>query len=677
MEFIVNKIKTCSKLKSISIITACDNNSLEDIEKDIIAHWSYNFIVGNSYKANILEEDENSIYIDYKSIRAIEIDNKVFEKLVKKLKQSVDKEDIRKFLTLTSIEDIKKETKDYGIKDRSIINEIINSYNENNLTKLLNNYIIDNRDEIIQNSLIRFKNIDIVKLYKERPYYLAIYGVNINKLRLINDKYINYSEIIFLLKESEGTGRVFMYIYELEIEILDLFKKKHVNLNEELKKLEKEDLIIVSNDKIYLKESYSRESSLISNIKNRINFKGVELTLNQLSKVNEVIDNCTLKLNNEQREAVIHSLDNNITIITGGAGTGKTTIIETLLKSIKKINSKNTVEVVSLSGKAVSVINNKIQNQAMIAKTIHRLFNINSFQKDSRKIESLDYLIIDEISMLDIKLLELIFTSIPITTKLILLGDINQALPIGIGNPILDIMNSKAISIIELKENKRQGNLSIIAENSKRVLKLDVDLSFNNDEFEFIGTNKNDSVQKVIDKIKYLIDVGYELNDITILTTRKHKAKYINNKISEFYLKELRRHNKLVVKDKVIQIENDYNRNVFNGQVGKIVMVEKDNVSTTINVDFGKNIVKYKNKAIEQLELAYSLTIHKMQGSENRIIILVVDDKDRLNNNLIYTAVTRASEKFIAIGDRDIFNNGISKLPGDRNSRILEELKAL
>lgn len=650
-------------------------NFPEEIDKKIISNIDCNFQEKNSYKCTVDKEDEKYIYI--KEVEQIGTDINILNEYKEKLNNLIDVCDIEIYLEMNSIKEIVEKV------DNTCISELlIQAYNKNNLIKLFNNSNIKlkEKDNCQFNKVVDiFKGEDILKVVIDKPYLLTYYFIEKVNFNLKNIKGIKLSKknnllnkIIITLRNSEKEGHAFTYLNQVEKYIKD---KK---LNEGLQTLEKENLIAIKNDKIYLKDTYDIEEKLINNLLKRKEIKSSKIEGEKLESINKILDNSEYRLNKEQRKAIKESLQNNITIINGKAGTGKSTIIKYILLAIKEIEHKSKVEIISLAGKAVNVISNKVDMDRIKPKTIHRFLKLkNDDYTQCIKIDKLDYLILDEMSMIDLKLLSAIVNAIPLYTKIIFIGDLAQIQPIGIGIPIKDILNSQVFKKIELLINNRQGN-NIIAKNSIKILECNNKLQFKKEEFELIDSKKK-GLTILKNKIEHLIKSGYSFQDIMIISNNNYVVSDINKVIIEMISKEFRYKNQFTIKDKVMQIKNNYSKKVFNGEIGQIIAIDYFMNKTNIEVMFQDKVVNYQLEELNQLSFAYAITIHKSQGSQSKVVIFYVekDDEKYLNRNTIYTAITRAEEKCIIICDKEIFNNCICKLPQEKNSTILESLSKI
>lgn len=694
LKFTIDSYKSIGsgKNKKYKISSFYYNSLAEPMDNYIIANSNYGFKSGNSYSCNIVKEENGFIYVN--NIEQLDIDVNILKQCYKSLENYIYKEDIKLLLALDSIENIENEIRKYKFEEESFIfNEIVKSYNKNNLIKILNKFCIDNAELLVNTVMNKFAKIDLNKLFISKPYYFAYYfNLDIKHIKQLNNKGLKYSKVIIALKEHEKKGHVFQYTDNL---LNDLNKEYYdiLHLIEDINYLQDEGLIIINEDKVYLKYNYDVETNLINNLKQRILLKSNKLQEEAIHKIEQIIKNMTFTLNNEQIDAIYSSLKNNITIITGKAGCGKSTIISCILKSIKAIEPTATIEVVALTGKAVNEVNKKIKDvnkknkdvnkkikdkdidiSLIKAKTIHRLFSIrNNDYSYAKNIKDLDYLIIDEVSMLDNNLLNLIIKSIPYKCKLILVGDINQCEAIGIGTPIAYLIKSKAVKTVRLKVNERQGD-TIIAKNADKIINsLGKDIKYKNNEFEFI-----EDASKLTKKVEILIKSGYEMKDITILAYKNSQIDKINKKICNIYLKSIRS-NDFIIKDKVIQTINNNEKDIYNGEQGIITFIKRDGEDINVKVNFEHKVIEYNKYTLKQLKLAYGITIHKAQGSQSQVVIFLIDksDKEHLNRNLIYTAITRAKKKCIIIGDKNTFNKCVCKLPEEKNSSILEELSKI
>ena len=390
-----------------------------------------------------------------------------------------------------------------------------------------------------------------------------------------------------------------------------------------------------------------------------------------------------IKFANSQREAIVGAFENGIEIITGGPGTGKTTII----KSIIEIYENNGMKVL-LGAPTGRAAKRMIESTGREAKTIHRLLEMgvsedeNSYygKGESEPLEA-DVIIIDEASMIDIMLMHSLLKAIKLGTRLIIVGDVDQLPSVGAGNVLKDLIESNFIKVVRLKDIFRQGEESLIVTNAHKINngempyinRRDGDFFFENkDNVDLILSTIIDLINRRLPNFKKAWD---KYRDIQILTpTRKGilGVQNLNNKLQEVLNpkspskreKELK---EVIFRegDKVMQTKNNYSLKwirvngsgenegvgVFNGDMGFIQSINEEEKTITIIFDDERKVV-YDYIYLDELELAYAITIHKSQGSEFKVIITpaFMGSPLLMNKNLLYTAITRAKELVVVVG---------------------------
>lgn len=471
----------------------------------------------------------------------------------------------------------------------------------------------------------------------------------------------------------------------------------------------KEEIIIedrIENEKIqewvYLKMFYNAEKNIalrLIGLRDAENSKYIGSLKSELKDIEKDIN---LKLSEKQREAIELINDNNVCVITGGPGTGKTTIIKAIIELYKKHGKKPVL--CAPTGRAAKRMTETTGEEA---KTLHRLLELMGGDDENLFSAELlvtpidgDIIIVDEASMLDMFLMNYLVKAIYKGTKLVLVGDIDQLPSVGPGSVLKDIIESDEICTIRLSQIFRQAAKSKIIINSHRVNEgeefiggstkqtnvdgEEIDLL---DDFFFINETNQESIQKTIVSLckGRLQKFGnYDFfNNIQVITpTKKGKlgTKELNILLQEELnpLEESKNEReygniKFRENDRVMQTKNNYNilwekeneRNfnkdlgngVFNGELGKIEKISSKDKTILVRFDDGK-VATYEGNELEQLEHAYSITVHKSQGSEFDVVILVVAQTAPmlLTRNLIYTAMTRAKKLLIVIGAQSTIN---------------------
>ncbi len=435
-------------------------------------------------------------------------------------------------------------------------------------------------------------------------------------------------------------------------------------------------------DAIYLKLFYDAEREVAEKL---IRMSGVTFDID-ISQIDNLIDKVEsedrIVLSENQREAVRRAFQTAALVITGGPGTGKTTIINTIINAMKIEHNK--VMLAAPTGRAAKRMSEVCGFEA---KTIHRLLEItpgvdevgSCFARNSENPLDCDVLIIDEMSMVDIILMKHLTDALSSRTRLIMVGDSDQLPSVGAGNVLKDIIDSDSIECIKLTEIFRQAKESMIVVNAHRVNNGEEPLLNDNDN-DFFFVHRDDQMQlpnTIADLCVRRLPQYYGLDGITqiqVLTpTRKSLIGVQNlNTILQSCLnppspdkKEyITRRCIFRVGDKVMQIKNNYQLEwkrdaekglgVFNGDVGFIIDI--DSRAQKMTIQFDDKIVVYDFLLLDEIELAYAITVHKSQGSEFDAVVMPMFETHRLlmTRNLFYTAITRAKSLVVLVGQEGV-----------------------
>ncbi|MDR0351782.1 MAG: ATP-dependent RecD-like DNA helicase [Puniceicoccales bacterium] len=370
----------------------------------------------------------------------------------------------------------------------------------------------------------------------------------------------------------------------------------------------------------------------------------------------------------KQVDALKMALTSKLSIITGGPGTGKTTILRALVEILGTKNAK--VLLASPTGRAAQRLG---EMTGMPAKTIHRLLQFvpdgHRFLHDENTPLAADFVVIDEASMLDTKLAAALFRALDSQTSLLLVGDVDQLPSVGAGNVLWDCIDSNIFSVTRLKNVFRQDNRSDIVSIAHDIISgnqalprliCDPNLVDKDKDFNFIvADGPDDCLNKVEMLCKDLLPKWYgidPIDDIQVLVPLHRGTVGVTN-FNEVLQRSFshgasKTHwNNFRLGDKVIQLRNNYDKNIFNGDLGRIISV--DTVEGIMTVDFNGENVELKRSDLGDIALAYAITIHKAQGSEFPMVILPLMNQHyiMLQRNLIYTAVTRGRNKVFIVGD--------------------------
>lgn len=398
-------------------------------------------------------------------------------------------------------------------------------------------------------------------------------------------------------------------------------------------------------------------------------------------------------LSDEQREAVFQACVNKAFIITGGPGTGKTTITRAVVGTLQELGLK--IKLAAPTGRAAKRMT---EATGEYAQTIHRLLQFapdGGFQHNEEKKLRTQVLVVDEASMLDAQLFLSVLRALPLTCRLILVGDVNQLPSVGPGNVLGDLINSGAIPTARLTHIFRQAQESFIVVNAHRINAGEMvrQSPHQPPRADFFWVNQDDpqTVQRlIVDTVCERIPERYGLDpmrQVQVLTPM-HKGEVGTLELNRLLQQrlnprppmarnvEVRRGNLLLrTGDRVLQLKNNYEKEVFNGDLGWVE--EVDSEAGEVAVDFEGNLVHYEPSELDDLTLAYAVSVHKSQGSEYPAIVVPVVTQHfiMLQRNLIYTALTRARDLAVMIGSNKAFSIALGNATaGRRHTRLADRV---
>ena len=544
----------------------------------------------------------------------------------------------------------------------------------------------------LSNKIYKAYGDNTISIVKTNPYKLSedISGIGFvmadniaMNMQMKNDSKFRISAAIsYILKnDAEMSGSCALKKEDLLNKTFDLIKvdKNKINeqINEDLLKSKIQIIKIGEDEFVYDRDIYKAEKSCAINLSRLQNEKYIFDV-----KINEDFD----AFSKEQEIAIKEAFNNMLLVITGGPGTGKTTIIKAICNILNENNLK--FNLAAPTGRAAKRMQESTEN---VAFTIHRLIGIKpespipEFNEENTL--DCDYVIVDEASMIDIKLMDKLLKALSSKTALILVGDHNQLPSVGAGNVLKDILDTD-IKSVRLKKIFRQAQESNIVVNAHKINDgLYPILNQKNKDFFFINSNSKKFQNDLLDLVKNRLPNYYKLdpiNDIQILAPSKKSLWGIVN-INDLCQKELNKNpnsikiNNRIFKlgDKVMQVRNNYeleslnpdnfDDGVYNGDIGRIIDIDKNMESLKVEFYDG-NIVSYKKEDVKDLDLSYAITIHKSQGSEFDCVLIPMMPASfmLLNRNLLYTAITRAKKLVILLGEKKILkqmvrNNNESK----------------
>jgi len=395
-----------------------------------------------------------------------------------------------------------------------------------------------------------------------------------------------------------------------------------------------------------------------------------------------------LELSESQRSAVSLALSNKLMIITGGPGVGKTTIINTILKILD--TGKLKFVLCAPTGRAAKRLSEATGREA---KTIHRLLEFDPFARDFKRGSSYpleaDVVIVDEASMIDVVLMNRLLGAISVRSALMFAGDVDQLPPVGPGFVLADMIQSGVLPVVRLTEIFRQAQTSSIIVNAHRINRGEQPVQSDGKElsdFYIVPSRSTEDIQRrllqvVADRIPKRFELD-PLKDIQVLTPMNKGplgTKALNSllqaTLNPHSIRKIERFGTTYAEgDKVIQIVNNYDKEVFNGDIGCIVTVNEE--ESSLSVQYDEREVVYESGELDEIVLAYAITIHKSQGSEYPAVVipLSMQHYTLLERNLIYTAVTRAKKLVMIIGDPKALATAIGNR---RSSQRLTGLAAM
>lgn len=396
-----------------------------------------------------------------------------------------------------------------------------------------------------------------------------------------------------------------------------------------------------------------------------------------------------LKLAQQQQEAIKACLRHGVFVLTGGPGTGKTTVIKGILSILKSQGLK--ISLAAPTGRAAKRLSETTGEKAL---TIHRLLEANNitednnpqlgFTKDTDDQLDADAIILDEVSMVDIVLMYHFLNAVPDGCRIILVGDTDQLPSVGPGTVLKDIIRSEQIPAIRLDEIFRQAQTSMIIQNAHTINAGRLpDIRHQYTDFTFYEIDDDNLItQKILDLCANDLPCeGFDiLKDVQVLSPMHRFPCGVEN-LNLILQQQLNPHQEqdeiklstqiFRVGDKVMHIRNNYQKKVFNGDIGFITAIHNDKVA----VDFLDRIVTYEKNELNELTLAYASSIHKSQGSEYKVVIIPLSTSHyiMLQRNLLYTAITRAKEKVIIIGSKRALTTAVQSNRTQKRYTLLTE----
>lgn len=551
---------------------------------------------------------------------------------------------------------------------------------------------------------------------KENPFQMAddIWGIGFKtadgiaqKLGFAKEAYVRLrSGIMYTLSNLADEGHVFAYQEQLIAKAAELLEAEESSIVMTLDQMiADKDLICETVDyktdqaemkAIYLPAFYYAEAGVAGKLKRLAQSPATDRLWHALmdarqktgneslsidvGKIQEKVD---MKYDEIQADAIRKAAVSKVMVLTGGPGTGKTTTTQGIIAAYRSFGLK--ILLAAPTGRAAKRMT---EATGLEAKTIHRLLECKppeGYQKNEDNPLDGDVLIIDECSMIDMILMNALLKAIPEGMRLILVGDIDQLPSVGAGNVLRDIIDSGVFPVVRLTRIFRQAQSSRIIMNAHAINEgkfPDISNGKNTDFFYIEKENPEEAVQEIVRLVKNNLPRYYKTpwNHIQVLTPMQKGivgAANLNLALQEALNPQgdgLRRGGYLFrTGDKVMQIRNNYEKEIFNGDIGTVESVDLQ--ERTLKVNFDQHIIEYEASELDELVHAYATTIHKAQGSEYPIVVMPVlmNHYVMLQRNLIYTGITRAKKVLVIVGTRKALSYAIRNVTVTKRNTFLKE----
>ncbi|MCT4534398.1 ATP-dependent RecD-like DNA helicase [Halodesulfovibrio sp.] len=475
---------------------------------------------------------------------------------------------------------------------------------------------------------------------------------------------------LYMLTKTSDEGHVYFPLDGLVTKTSDTLNIRADLVEDAIDTLEREERVVVeelSNGQVavYRSRYHAYESGISTYIKKILGSPKTVLIKDPDETVETVVENLGIELAEEQLEAVHTAVRTKMMVLTGGPGTGKTTITKAIVQAYKKLKAK--ILLCAPTGRAAKRM---FETIGVEAKTIHRLLEYSpredGFQRNENNPLACSLIVIDEASMMDTMLMFHLLKAIPLGATVIFVGDVHQLPSVGPGNVLKDVISSGVVDVAELHEVFRQAQESDIITNAHKINAGEVPFLESSKErlsdFYFIRQDEPERcAAMIVDLVKNHIPRRFRfdpIDQIQVLTPM-HKGSAGSGNLNHLLQEALnpqplclkRGDREFRLDDKVMQLRNNYDKDVFNGDIGRICVVNTEDKKLTVRFDDEKNVI-YDFNELDELVPAYAISIHKSQGSEYQAVVIPVLTQHYvlLQRNLIYTGVTRGKKLVILVG---------------------------
>ncbi len=535
------------------------------------------------------------------------------------------------------------------------------------------------------------ESIDVVK---ENPFRLAddIWGIGFKTADGIAEKlgfgktdYVRCrSGIMYTLNALADEGHVYSERTQLVKKAVELLDADEQSICDALDQMLKDNDLILDEQEIYLPPFYYSEVGVARKL---LNLRDTPASVDTSKEVDiERIEKSTgMKYDDVQVDAIRTAMHSKVMVLTGGPGTGKTTTTQGIISAMQLYGM--TVLLAAPTGRAAKRMT---EATGLESKTIHRLLEFKppeGYQRNEEAPLEGDALIVDEASMIDIVLMNSLLKAIPDGMRLILVGDIDQLPSVGAGNVLRDIIDSKHFPVVRLTRIFRQAQTSQIIMNAHRINKgqtVEIRNSANGDFFFIEEEDPEKVASTIVGLVTSRLPKQYHVKPSAVQVLTPMQRGIVGAANLNQLLQESLNHSEYRLQrsgvsfrlyDKVMQIKNNYDKEVFNGDIGRIVAVNMEDRELTIRFD--DRDIDYDVTELDEVVHAYATTIHKSQGSEYPIVVLPVlmTHYVMLQRNLIYTGITRAKKLLVMVGTRKALNYAVRNVTvTSRNTKLCQRL---
>ncbi len=690
-----NDVEMKDKVNKSITVTGVFTDVNIDIAMTLYGEYKKNEKFGMQYVVNNYEIDMPTTKDAIIEFLASSFIDGCGEKTAKKIvdvfgEEALDKirEDQNNLLTISGMT---------AIKAAKIYNSLVN-YNKSSeaILKLQNlgftieecsriyNHFKNDINSIFDDGFYTMK--EVIDFHKLDNIYVANYGEK-TEIRI----YACILETMQILSFFSGDT----FYYEEEIRAM-LTKEFNIELSEDafrecLEYLENNNDIIISGRRIYLASYYEKEINVANNLKKIED--GAHQKINNIEeKLKDLEKRLDIDYNEDQEKAIKSALSNNVTIISGGPGTGKTTIINAIVKLYieeKKLGPAEIMDAIALLAPTGRASKKMASSTGLPAYTIHRYLkwykDSNDFYYNEYNKTTQELIIVDEVSMIDIDLFNALLNGIGSNVILILVGDTFQLPSVGPGLVLNDLIESDLFNYVPLNQIYRQSDNSYIPYLAKEIKNNDLSEEFmsKRDDYSFFSSDSKQIKGAIEQIIKISLAKKIDERKMQVLAPMYKGENGIDNLnviLQQLYNPPSKEKNEIIYQDvifrendKVLQLVNDLDNNVFNGDIGYIINIDGGKVT----IDFEGNVVEYEKKDLKEIKHAYAITIHKSQGSEFDHVIMPISNSyfKMLYNKLIYTGVSRSKKSLTIVGDARSFVNAVgNNYSSNRKTSLKERL---